>query len=137
MSIDKSVVVGFMRKKMRVTNYQKKITLIHDGAEDDLLKNDVRVACPSCHGIVYFGLYNSVDFDRYDHRKVLARSIRGLSSESGAENEYRYNNSSLRISENKCSHGMHKVLVVFTYKELQPARYQSYLVGVFDGENSD
>lgn len=122
---------------MRVVNYQKKITLIHDGAEDDFLKNDVRIACPSCHGIVYFGLYNSVDFNRYDHKKFLARSIRGLRSENGAENEYRYDNSPLRLSENKCSNGMHKVLAVFTYKELQPARYQSYLVGLFDSKNSN
>lgn len=87
--------------------------------------------------MVYFGLYNSIDFNGYDEkkRKILACSIKGLRSRGDGVNDFTFNNSSLRVSENKCSNGMHEVLVIFTYKEIQPARYQSYLVSVFDDGN--
>ncbi|WP_455819484.1 hypothetical protein [Pseudomonas cerasi] len=122
---------------MKMVNYQKKIILIHDGLEDEFLKNEAKISCPCCDGMVYFGLYNSMDFNRYDEkkRKVLACSIKGLSSRDDGVNEFRFKNNPMRVSENKCSNGMHEVLVVFTYKEIQPARYQSYLVGVFDDQN--
>ncbi|NQE79907.1 hypothetical protein [Pantoea ananatis] len=118
---------------MKIINYQKKKVLIHDGLEDAFLKNDKLISCPRCDGMAYYGLYNSTDLDMYDEKKIKAivGSIKGLEFVGGEIQEYRYKNSSLRVSETKCSNG-HDILVVFTYKELQPARYGSYLVGVFD-----
>lgn len=122
---------------MKIVNYQKKSILIHDGLEDEFLKNEAKISCPCCDGMVYFGLYNSIDFNGYDEkkRKILDCSIKGLRSRGDGVNDFTFNNSPLRVSGNICSNGMHEVLVIFTYKEIQPARYQSYLVGVFDDEN--
>lgn len=122
---------------MKIVNYQKKSILIHDGLEDEFLKNEAKISCPCCDGMVCFGLYNSIDFNGYDEkkRKILACSIKGLRSRGDGVNDFTFNNIPLRVSENKCSNGMHEVLVIFTYKEIQPARYQSYLVGVFDDGN--
>lgn len=87
--------------------------------------------------MVYFGLYNSIDFNRYDEKKIkiFSCSIKELRSRGDGVNEFRLNNSPLRVSENKCSNEQHNILVVFTYKEIQPARYESYLIGVFDNES--
>ncbi|MBC0853029.1 hypothetical protein [Pantoea stewartii] len=118
---------------MKIINHQKKKVLIHDGLEDAFLKNDKLISCPRCDGMAYYGLYNSTDLDMYDEKKIKAivGSIKGLEFIGGEILEYRYKSSSLRVSETKCSNG-HDILVVFTYKELQSARYESYLVGVFD-----
>lgn len=122
---------------MKIVNYQKKSILIHDGLEDEFLKNNAKISCPCCDGMVYFGLYNSIDFNSYNEkkRKVLSCNIKGLKSRGDSVKEFIFNNSPLRVSENKCSNGTHGILVIFTYKEIQPARYQSYLVGVFDDES--
>lgn len=122
---------------MKIVNYQKKSILIHDGLEDEFLKNEAKISCPCCDGMVYFGLCNSIDFNGYDEkkRKILACSIKGLRSGGDGVNDFTFNKSPLRASESKCSSGLHKILVVFTYKEIQPARYESYLIGVFDNES--
>ncbi|MGG6192671.1 hypothetical protein ACQV2B_01005 [Pantoea allii] len=119
---------------MKLTNYQKKKILIHDGLENAFLMNDKLISCPYCDGMVYYGLYNSTDLDMYEEKKMKAvvSSIKGLKLTGNETQEYRYKNSQLRFFETKCSNELHDVLVVFTYKELQPARYESYLVGVFD-----
>ncbi|MDJ0030602.1 hypothetical protein [Pantoea ananatis] len=118
---------------MKLINYQKKKILIHEGLDDAFLKNDKLISCPRCDGMAYYGLYNSVDLDIYEEKeiKAIVGGIKGLEFVGGEIQEYRYKNSSLRVSETKCSNG-HDILVVFTYKELQPACYGSYLVGVFD-----
>ncbi|MCT2416991.1 hypothetical protein N1689_03930 [Pantoea sp. XY16] len=122
---------------MKIVNYQKKKTLIHDGFEDEFLKNHTEISCPCCNGKVYFGLYNSEDLDTYDEkkRKNIVRNIKGMKFTDGEIQEVRYKNIPLRVSEKKCSNGLHDILVVFTYKEIQPTRYESYLVGVFDDES--
>ncbi|MCD2356107.1 hypothetical protein LQK91_06665 [Pantoea sp. MHSD4] len=122
---------------MKIVNYQSEIRLIHDGFEDALLKNDKEVKCPCCDSIVYFGLYNSESLDVFDERKRthIVGGIKGLKFIEGEIKEYRYKNSPLRVLKTKCSNGLHNIVVVFTYKETQPARYASYLVGLFDDES--
>jgi len=70
-------------------------------------------------------------------RKNIVINIKGVRFTDGEIQEVRYKNIPLRISEKNCSNGLHNILVVFTYKEIQPARYESYLVGVFDDESLD
>ena len=122
---------------MKIVNYQKESRLIHDGFEDAFLKNNKEIKCPCCDGIIYFGLYNSEDLDVFDERKRknIVGGIKGLKLIEGEIKEYRYKNSPLRVLKTKCSNGLHNILVVFTYKEIQPARYESYLVGLFDDES--
>lgn len=119
---------------MTLINLQKKNILIHDGLEDDFLRNEKEISCPFCGAKVYFGLYNSKDFDGLeDNTKIkIASKIRCVKLSDGLIQRYKYKESALRLSKNKCLKGIHDVLVVFTYREIQPARYQSYIVGVFN-----
>lgn len=49
-------------------------------------------------------------------------------------NEFSYDESQLYVLENTCSKCLKEFSTVFTYKEVQPARYRVYLVGLFDGD---
>lgn len=122
---------------MTIVNYQKKKILIHDGLEDDFLKKEKEIPCPCCDAIIKFGLYNSLDFDGISENKKIKMisKIRGVVLTGNEVSEFKYKDSPLRISEKKCSKGLHDILVIFTYKEIQPARYESYLIGVFNNKD--
>ncbi|MCX8959584.1 hypothetical protein EHW65_20800 [Erwinia psidii] len=122
---------------MNVINYQKKKVLIHDGLEDIFLKDGKTIPCPYCEGSVNFSLYNSLDFDRIneDKKMKMVKKMRGVKSTDDEVRMFKYKESSLILSESKCSHGLHDFSVVFTYREIQPARYESYLIGVFNNND--
>lgn len=122
---------------MTIVNYQKKKILIHDGLEDDFLNKGGVIPCPCCNAIVNFGLYNSLDFDEVKQEKKIkmVSKMRGVKLTGNEILEFKYKDSPLRLSEKKCSSGLHDILVIFTYKEIQPARYESYLIGVFDSKD--
>lgn len=115
-------------------NYQKKKVLIHDGPEDPFLNDSVKITCPLCGGAIFFGLYNSLDFDMIseDKKNKMLEKMRGVKLAGDEIKEYKYKESPLRVIDRKCANGLHDITIVFTYKELQPSRYESYLIGVFD-----
>lgn len=122
---------------MTIVNYQKKKMLIFDGLEDEFLDRGKEIQCPCCNGVVHFGLYNSLDFDNLseENKIKLASKIKGARLTMGEIQEFKYKDSPLRFSENRCSKELHDIFVVFTYQEIQPARYESYLIGIFNSED--
>lgn len=122
---------------MTLINFQKRKELIHDGLEDDFLRNEKEISCPCCDAVVRFGLYNSKSFDKLEDCKKtkMVSKMRGVKLSDGLIPGYRYKESPLRISEKKCSKGIHDIFAIFTYKEIQPARYESYLIGVFNSND--
>jgi len=48
--------------------------------------------------------------------------------------KYIYDESQLYVSKNTCSKCVKEFSTVLTYKEVQPARYRVYLVGLFEGD---
>lgn len=65
----------------------------------------------------------------------MVGKMRGIKLSGGLIPGNRYKESPLRISERKCSKGIHDIFVIFTYKEIQSARYESYLIGVFNSND--
>ncbi|MGK3115392.1 hypothetical protein [Candidatus Pantoea formicae] len=54
-----------------MVNYQKVSILIHDGLEDEFFSNGFEIQCPFCDGVVHFGLYNSLGFNKIEEDKKI------------------------------------------------------------------
>lgn len=115
-------------------NLFKKVTLLHDGVENDFIKKTNTVKCPHCDGVVEFELYSSSDFNKFDKstQQTIAKDIKGLKADSRGIDKLTYKGEFVEFCTKVCSGGEHTLMVFFTFSEIQPARYISHLIGVFD-----
>ncbi|MEL4869237.1 hypothetical protein AAEU41_10345 [Pantoea agglomerans] len=118
---------------MKLTNRLKKKILVLDGIDNDFIDYGAKIACPECEGVIVYSIVNSYDFDTLTEevKYFLVKKMRGVKFVSELK-KYIYDESQLDVSKNTCSKCLKEFSTVLTYKEVQPARYRVYLVGLFD-----
>lgn len=114
-------------------NFIKKTVLLHDGFENEFIKKENFIDCPFCGGQVMFTVFNSKRFDLADEsfKKNIASHIKGVKENSKKNGYYSYKGEAMNFFESECSLHNHRVLIFFTFSEIQPSRYISSLIGVF------
>uniref|UniRef100_UPI002A817EC0 hypothetical protein n=7 Tax=Enterobacter cloacae TaxID=550 RepID=UPI002A817EC0 len=122
-------------KEMKITNRLKKKILVLDGIDNEFIDYGTEIACPECEGVIIYSIVNSYEFDLLSEevKHFLAKKMRGVKFVSDS-NIYIYDDSQLNVSQNTCSKCLKEFSTVLTYKEVQPARYRVYLVGLFEGD---
>ncbi|MCK6786489.1 hypothetical protein L8S61_05545 [Enterobacter roggenkampii] len=120
---------------MKLTNRLKKKILVLDGIDNDFLDYGAKIACPECEGVIVYSIVNSYEFESISEevKSFLVKKMRGVKLVS-ENKKYSYDESQLYVSKNSCSKCLKEFSTVLTYKEVQPARYRVYLVGLFDGD---
>ncbi|MGX9837095.1 hypothetical protein ACH32B_14065 [Enterobacter dykesii] len=120
---------------MKITNRLKNKLLVLDGIDNDFLEHGKKIACPECEGVIVYSIVNSCEFDTLTEevKCFLVKKMRGVKLVS-EHNKYSYDDSQLDVSKNTCSKCLKEFSTVLTYKEVQPARYRVYLVGLFEGD---
>ncbi|MEC5766054.1 hypothetical protein QAA70_013330 [Enterobacter chengduensis] len=120
---------------MKITNRLKKKLLVLDGIDNDLIEYGKEIACPECEGVIVYSIVNSYEFDMLaeEVKCFLVKKMRCVKFVS-EHKKYIYDESHLYVSKNTCSKCLKEFSTVLTYKEVQPARYRVYLVGLFDGD---
>ncbi|HDT4954897.1 TPA: hypothetical protein QHR58_000374 [Enterobacter kobei] len=120
---------------MKLTNRLKKKILVLDGIDNDFIDYGAKIACPECEGVIVYSVVNSYEFDTLSEevKCFLVKKMRGVKLVS-ENKKYSYDESQLDVSKNSCSKCLKEFSTVLTYKEVQPARYRIYLVGLFDGD---
>ena len=120
---------------MKITNRLKKKVLVLDGIDNDFLDSGAEIACPVCEGVIIYSIVNSYEFDSLSEeaKDFLVKKMRGVKFVS-EHKKYIYDESQLYVSKNTCSKCVKEFSTVLTYKEVQPARYRVYLVGLFEGD---
>ncbi|ENT6839628.1 hypothetical protein [Enterobacter kobei] len=120
---------------MKLTNRLKKKILVLDGIDNDFIEYGKEIACPECEGVIVCSVVNSYEFDTLTEevKCLLVKKMRGVKLVS-ENKKYSYDESQLDVSKNSCSKCLKEFSTVLTYKEVQPARYRVYLVGLFDGD---
>ena len=120
---------------MKITNRLKKKTLVLDGIDNDFIDYGAEIACPECEGVIAYSIVNSYEFDSLSEeiKYFLVKKMRGVKLVSELK-KYSYDESQLDVSKNTCSKCLKEFSTVLTYKEVQPARYRVYLVGLFEGD---
>ncbi|HCH6696241.1 TPA: hypothetical protein NK762_000298, partial [Enterobacter chengduensis] len=117
------------------TNRLKKKMLVLDGIDNDFIDYGAKIACPECEGVIVYSVVNSYEFDTLSEevKCFLVKKMKGVKLVS-ENKKYSYDESQLDVSKNSCSKCLKEFSTVLTYKEVQPARYRVYLVGLFDGD---
>ncbi|CAH5308145.1 hypothetical protein AI2839V1_2591 [Enterobacter cloacae] len=120
---------------MKITNRLKKKVLVLDGIDNDFLDSGAEIACPKCEGVIIYSIVNSYEFDSLSEevKDFFVKKMRGVKFVS-EHKKYIYDESQLYVSKNTCSKCVKEFSTVLTYKEVQPARYRVYLVGLFEGD---
>ncbi len=120
---------------MKLTNRLKRKILVLDGIDNDFIDYGAKIACPECEGVIVYSIVNSYEFDTLTEevKCFLVKKMRGVKLVS-EHNKYSYDDSQLDVSKNTCSKCLKEFSTVLTYKEVQPARYRVYLVGLFEGD---
>ncbi|HIE1494420.1 TPA: hypothetical protein ACXJFH_001610 [Enterobacter kobei] len=120
---------------MKLTNRLRKKILVLDGIDNDFIDYGAKIACPECEGVIVYSVVNSYEFDTLSEevKCFLVKKMRGVKLVS-ENKKYSYDESQLDVSKNSCSKCLKEFSTVLTYKEVQPARYRVYLVGLFDGD---
>ena len=120
---------------MKITNRLKNKILVLDGIDNDFIDYGAKIACPECEGVIVYSVVNSYEFDTLSEevKCFLVKKMRGVKLVS-ENKKYSYDESQLDVSKNSCSKCLKEFSTVLTYKEVQPARYRVYLVGLFDGD---
>ena len=120
---------------MKITNRLKKKILVLDGIDNDFIDYGAKIACPECEGVIVYSIVNSYEFDSLSEevKYFLVKKMRGVKLVS-AHNEFSYDESQLHVSKKACSSCLKEFSIVLTYKEVQPARYRVYLMGLFEGD---
>ncbi|WP_096218487.1 hypothetical protein [Enterobacter kobei] len=120
---------------MKLTNRLKKKILVLDGIDNDFIDYGAKIACPECEGVIVYSVVNSYEFNTLSEevKCFLVKKMRGVKLVS-ENKKYSYDESQLDVSKNSCSKCLKEFSTVLTYKEVQPARYRVYLVGLFDGD---
>ena len=119
---------------MKIINRLKKKLLVLDGIDNDFIEYGKGIACPECEGVIVYSIVNSYEFDTLpvEVKCFLVKKMRGVKFVSEYK-KYSYDESQLDVSKNICSKCLKEFSAVLTYKEVQPARYRVYLVGLFEG----
>jgi len=120
---------------MKLTNRLRKKILVLDGIDNDFIDYGAEIACPECEGVIVYSIVNSYKFDTLPEevKCFLVKKMRGVKLVSEHQ-KYSYDDSQLDVSKNTCSKCLKEFSTVLTYKEVQPARYRVYLVGLFEGD---
>ncbi|MBE3174599.1 hypothetical protein IM282_11445 [Enterobacter cloacae complex sp. P29RS] len=120
---------------MKITNQLKRKLLVLDGIDNDFIDYGAEIACPECEGVIVYSIVNSYEFDTLSEevKCFLVKKMRCVKLVS-EYNKYNYDESQLDASKNICSKCLKEFFAVLTYKEVQPARYRVYLVGLFEGD---
>lgn len=120
---------------MKITNRLKKKLLVLDGNDNDFIEYGKEIAFPECEWIIAYSIVNSYEFDTLTEevKCFLVKKMRGVKLVS-EHKKYSYDDSQLYVSKNTCSKCFKEFSTVLTYKEVQPARYRVYLVGLFEGD---
>ncbi len=124
---------------MKFINLHRKKIFLHDGLEDEFIYKKQKIECPICKGNILFSVYGSQDFDELNKyiQDNIAKSITGLEKTDCDDNSsYKYKRFSLMLNYTKCDVDHHDFAVVFSFGEEQPARYQAYLLGLFNINSS-
>lgn len=116
---------------MKIINRLKKKLLVLDGIDNDFIEYGKEIACPECEGVIVYSIVNSYEFDTLpvEVKCFLVKKMRGVKFVSEYK-KYSYDESQLDVSKNICSKCLKEFSAVLTYKEVQPARYRVYLVGL-------
>lgn len=120
---------------MKITNQLKRKLLVLDGIDNDFINYGAEIACPECEGVIVYSIVNSYEFATLSEevKCFLVKKMRCVKLVS-EYNKYNYDESQLDASKNICSKCLKEFSAVLTYKEVQPARYRVYLVGLFEGD---
>ncbi|MCF8581211.1 hypothetical protein L2X67_15440 [Enterobacter ludwigii] len=120
---------------MEITNRLKKKLLVLDGIDNDFIEYGKKIACPECDGVIVYSIVNSYEFDSLSEevKDFLVKRMRCVKLVT-EHKKYIYDESQLHVSKNTCSKCLKEFSTVLTYKEVQPARYWVYLVGLFEGD---
>ncbi|HHE8492099.1 TPA: hypothetical protein ACPFP8_001963 [Enterobacter ludwigii] len=120
---------------MKITNRLKKKLLVLDGIDNDFIEYGKEISCPECDRVIVYSIVNSYEFDTLTEevKSFLVKKRRGVKLVS-EHKKYSYDDSQLDVSKNTCSKCLKDFSSVLTYKEVQPARYRVYLVGLFEGD---
>ncbi|WP_449506319.1 hypothetical protein [Enterobacter ludwigii] len=120
---------------MKITNRLKMKLLVLDGIDNDFIEYGKEISCPECDGVIVYSIVNSYEFDTLTEevKSFLVNKMRGVKLVS-EHKKYSYDDSQLDVSKNTCSKCLKDFSSVLTYKEVQPARYRVYLVGLFEGD---
>ncbi|MHA1085878.1 hypothetical protein ACR9HS_00080 [Enterobacter ludwigii] len=120
---------------MKITNRLKMKLLVLDGIDIDFIEYGKEISCPECDGVIVYSIVNSYEFDTLTEevKSFLVKKMRGVKLVS-EHKKYSYDDSQLDVSKNTCSKCLKDFSSVLTYKEVQPARYRVYLVGLFEGD---
>lgn len=122
-------------EEMKITNRLKMKLLVLDGIDIDFIEYGKEISCPECDGVIVYSIVNSYEFDTLTEevKSFLVKKMRGVKLVS-EHKKYSYDDSQLDVSKNTCSKCLKDFSSVLTYKEVQPARYRVYLVGLFEGD---
>ncbi|KAA8669624.1 hypothetical protein [Pantoea dispersa] len=114
-------------------NFIKKAILLHDGFENDFILKRNIIDCPYCDGQVEFTVFNSkrLDLESETFKKEIVSHIKGVKESLTRNGSFSYKGQAICFFESKCSLHKHEILTFFTFSEVQPSRYLSYLIGVF------
>ena len=118
-----------MNKKVK--NFIRSPKVIFDGLEQDFIDKQNILACPACEGQLGFTLRNATYFKYIDEglKNHLIASIKAIKGNSGS---YYYKKSGIYVCTSQCEFNHHKYNVAFTFEEVQPARYVSWLIGMVE-----
>ncbi|MCL6745348.1 hypothetical protein [Kosakonia sp. R1.Fl] len=110
---------------MKIDKLIKKRVMLHDGVETRFFNQPVELICPRCQTPIETDLYQSGDFARLpEHiQAAVAARIKAITFNPEAYTRYSAPEGSLLCSVHSCEDGQGKTLVIFSYKEQQPARY--------------
>ena len=113
-------------------NLQKKIIILHDGLENDFLSKGENILCPLCNGIINVTLYDAKSLLSFDSIEIN-KFIKGLGDIkiNSRYGEFFYKKGAVMCKREICSNKKHDFYIIFSYEEIQPSRYLSYLLGIF------
>jgi len=114
-------------------NFIQNKVLLHDGIENDFIHKKNFLECPCCSGKIVFSVYGSRSFnsEELDFKKTYSKKIKGVKEKVKGSGRYHYDGEAISFFETECDFENHKVVVFFTFSEIQPSRYSSHLIGLF------
>lgn len=115
----------------KVKNIVRSPKVIFDGLEQDFIDKENFFDCPACEGYLSFTLRNAMYFKYIDEslKSYLMASIKGIEEKAG---RYYYKKTAIYVCTSQCKSTHHKYNIAFTFEEIQPARYVSWLIGVVE-----
>ncbi len=115
----------------KVKNFVASPKVIFDGFEQDFIDKQNFFGCPACEGQLGFTLRNATYFKYIDEnlKSHLIACIKRIKEDDG---RYYYKRSAIYVCTSQCDNNHHKYNVAFTFGEVQPARYVSWLIGIVE-----